>query len=644
MSAIWGMISFQEKLKEQIDRKMCTVYETKCRLDKVHTIMQPSAYMACGLQYITKQAVYEKLPIYDKEKEYFFTADCILDNREELLSQLDEKDTEIPDGQLMHLAYRKWGINCLEHFRGLFSMAVYDQRERVLYLATDQVAARCLYYYRRDSFITFSTLIEPIRVCFADISINDLYMKDFLTAPGMMPNIVSTETPYEGIYKLNPGCYLKITAEDVQEISYWNPSFLMNDCKGRNAKEYGKYFRDIYTQCVKDALRTSGEVGIAMSSGLDSASVGVLAAELLQEEDKLLYSYTYVPSECGMTDVNHNNVLDERQDVLKIVEKYPNIRPHFLDNQGKNCYEEMENCLGIMEIPFKASVNLPNLCEIYEQAAKNGCKIVLSGQAGNSTVSHGYIDDILYDLYCRKKYLTFLTYLNRYSITVKESRKAALQGCWRYFHYADEVRKKKELDYQFGNPFLKENILEGYPLEERYAQGEISFLSKIPVEQVMYRSYLYKKALYTYLGELETKLGLAYHVILRDPTKDIRLLQFCYHLPYQYFAYQGTPRWLIRGNMQDLLPESLLQDWMRYGVQNSDWHLRMLRDWKILFPKINECLNKETIKPYLNEEMVEEFLMNIHEKKPEEMEYLLQCILFLCAASMHNNIKFQQKC
>lgn len=635
MSAIWGMVSFQNDIEVQINSKMCNVYETKCRLDKVQTVVQPSAYMACGLQYITKQAECEKLPIYDKENECFFTVDCILDNREELLNQLGERDTQIPDGQLMYLAYQKWGMKCLEHFRGLFSMAVYDQRERLLYLATDQVAARCLYYYRRNSFVTFSTLIEPIRACFSDIPANDLYRKDFLTAPGMMPNIVSTETPYEGIFKLNPGCYLKITAEDVQEISYWNPSLPLKDCKCKTAKEFGKYFRKLYEQCVRDALRTSGEVGIAMSSGLDSASVGVLAADLLQKEDKLLYSYTYVPSECGMTDVNHNNVLDERQDVTKIVERFSNIQSYFLNNKGKNCYEEMEKCLDIMEIPFKASVNLPNLCEIYEQAGKKGCKIVLSGQAGNSTVSHGYIDDILYDLYHKRKYVTFLTYLNRYSTTVKESRKAALRGCRRYFHYADEVMEKKELHYQMGNPFLKESVLDGYPLEERYAQGEISFLSKIPVEQTMYRSYLYKKALYTYLGELETKLGLAYHVVLRDPTKDIRLLQFCYHLPYQYFAYQGTPRWLIRGNMQDMLPEALLQDWMRYGVQNSDWYLRMLRDWDVLCPKIRECLNDEPIKPYLDEEMVEDFLMNIHEKKPEEAEYLLQCILFLCTAAMH---------
>lgn len=37
----------------------------------------------------------------------------------------------------------------------------------------------------------------------------------------------------------------------------------------------------------------------------------------------------------------------------------------------------------------------------------------------------------------------------------------------------------------------------------------------------------------------------------------------------------GTPRWLIRGNFRDLLPTDLLDQWMRYGVQNSDYYLRI---------------------------------------------------------------------
>ena len=89
-----------------------------------------------------------------------------------------------------------------------------------------------------------------------------------------------------------------------------------------------------------------------------------------------------------------------------------------------------------------------------------------------------------------------------------------------------------------------------------------------------------KKALYTYLGEFETKMGLKYGVVLRDPTADIRMISFCYHMPYKYFAYNGVPRWLVRNNFQEELPNNIVNNWMRYGVQNADCFIRMKREWK----------------------------------------------------------------
>ena len=99
-------------------------------------------------------------------------------------------------------------------------------------------------------------------------------------------------------------------------------------------------------------------------------------------------------------------------------------------------------------------------------------------------------------------------------------------------------------------------------------------------------------------------MGLYHGIIIRDPTKDIRMMSFCYHLPYHLFAYQGTPRWLIRGNLQDLLPASLLDNWMRYGVQNSDWFVRIIRDWKRLKPEVINTLHDSLISPYLDTEKI----------------------------------------
>lgn len=633
MSAIWGHISFGCSINEQTGTHMKRPYEEKCKLDRIQECVKPELYMGCGLQYITEESKGEILPIYDEENRYCFTADCLLDNREELLNALEITDSRMPDGTIMYQAFLRWGIQCVSYFRGLFSLGIYDRAKKVLYLAADQVSSRCLYYYMNGKSVTFSTLIEPIRKVHEEIKHNELYLKDFVTAPGLMPNIISDETPYEGICKLNPGTWLEIHEHGVKEHVYWELSRTQCPVKYRTAEEYGIHFRKLYEECVSDALRTDGNVGIALSSGLDSASVGALAAKQLILESKSLYTYTYIPYEKEARATHRNFVQNEEEDVRKIAAMHPNMKVHFLNNHGKNCYDEMDAYVDRMEIPFKAYVNLPSLGEIYEKAAGDGCRVVLTGQMGNGSVSHGYIDDVLYSLYRRKKYVTFLGNLNRYSKHVKESRKAALPGCIRLFDHANKAYAKQEFQYEPDNPFLNSNILRNYPLQNRYEKGGMTCIEKLPMWEVPYRDFLCKKAMYTYMGEYETKLGLASGVILRDPTNDIRMLEFCYHLPYELFAHKGTPRWLIRENLQDILPTEILNDWMRYGVQNSDWSMRILRDLEQIRPKIMQDMNQDMIQAYIDIDKVHTFLGKIGKLPEEEQDMLLAYLLHLCVLS-----------
>lgn len=607
MSAIWGNINFKNESDNTVNHKIVDYYNSNCKIDHIHSIAEKTFFFGCGIQNITAEAASEKLPYYSPDKRYCLTADAILDNRVELMGKLNVSDNNMPDGALLCCAYEKWGINLVKHIRGLFSIAIYEPGANTAYLISDHVSGRCLYYYYDNACISFSTLAGPLRFIHSDININDMYIKDFLTAPGLMPNIVSDETPYKNVHMLNPGTYLKITSESIEEISYWTPAAPINySCS--SPEEYSTYFRTLYEQCVNDALRTDGNIGIAMSSGLDSATVGTIAAKILANNDGKLYSYTYVPFEEPAADRNRNNVHNETEAVKMIHKMYPNIVGEFLNNNGKSCFDDIAQGVKVLEIPFKACVNMPNLFEIYRKASSNACKVVLCGQMGNSTVSHGYIDDVLFDLFLHKKYITFLRYLNNYSKTVKESRKEALKGCIRYFRHAKKEYSNHTFSYVPGNAFLADNILDGYSLSERYTKAGTPVLGGVPTPGHIYRKYLYLPAMFTYLGVLETKVGLAFGIVLRDPTKDMRMLNFCYHLPYHLFAYKGTPRWLIRSGCRDLLPHSILDNWMRYGVQNSDFMARIIRDWDTVATKISAELLSSTLKDYINQRDVKEFL------------------------------------
>ena len=77
--------------------------------------------------------------------------------------------------------------------------AIWNRRKKELYLIADPVSSRCLYYYRAHNTVLFSTLMEPIRLAVPSIAYNERYLKDYAAAPGLMPNIISSETPYKDI-------------------------------------------------------------------------------------------------------------------------------------------------------------------------------------------------------------------------------------------------------------------------------------------------------------------------------------------------------------------------------------------------------------------------------------------------------------
>ena len=639
MSAIWGKIVFQGTPENNTGTIMCSPYRDKCRLDRIEELTGDRYYIGAGIQYITPEAKLEKQPVETETGGHrmVFAADCMLDNREELYAELRPRSAlgELADGELMRQAWIRWGTEALTRMRGIYSLAAYDLTDNRVVLAVDPTSSRCLYYSITEDGVLFSSLIEPILKARKENGYHIPYWKDYLVAPGLMPNLSARETPYQEIYKVEAGTFVTMEPGEMTITEYSSPADPAGRVVCRNASAYGAYFRQLYEDCVGCVLRSEQETGIALSSGLDSATVGALAADRLNARGQQLNAYTYVPCESVEADRGGHTIYDETEPVKELVALHENIVTHFLNRDGRNAVEHMETGLEIMEIPYKAYGNMPSLCELYEQAYRDGCRIVLNGQFGNSTVSHGYIDDVLYDLYARHHTCRFLINLNRYSKQVRESRRKALRGCRNYFRYAGKTEKEKHIDYEPDNEFLRENILGGYAMEDRFRQSGLSVLKRIPIRQQAYREGLCRKAVYSYIGEMETKMSLRFGIVLRDPTRDIRMIQFCYHLPYELFAHGGTPRWLIRRNLQDVLPEEITRDWLRYSVQNADCFARIQRDWKELCSKLKDQMDhvpagKENglYRTLLHYDRMKQFLEEYREDIPEREESRLDGYLF----------------
>ena len=208
MSAIWGHISFRKT--ECTIESMASEYKRKCKLDKISEVLFKNALIGAGIQFINPEDRHEEMPYIIDDGDTMLVADCILDNRDELIEELlnsSERPSdvaEISSGRLICKAYEKWHDDLARHLRGFFSIAIYNAREEKLFLCVDQCACRCLNYYVGVDDVFFSTLLSPIRQAAGDIEGNEQYILDYLCLPGLLPNISSMETPWKGALKILP--------------------------------------------------------------------------------------------------------------------------------------------------------------------------------------------------------------------------------------------------------------------------------------------------------------------------------------------------------------------------------------------------------------------------------------------------------
>ncbi len=637
MSAIWGFVNLDktQSLPSNVQKIYENTYKANCKIDSYHSVTSQGAYLGCGIQFITEEAALETMPIINHDRKIIFTADCILDNREEviqLLSSWHHSSTlqDTPDGTLMYLTYLQYGASCAKYFRGLFSIAIWDWNTQTLTFISDKLASRCLYYIRRGSQIAFSTLLEPLLAIFPDIKPNPDYYKDFLLANPSVIYVVPGETPYQEISLMLPASCVHFTPATTSQSAYWSlpkPSHT----KSTSPKQYQREFMELYQDCVNDTLRTSGEIGIAMSSGLDSSSIGVLAAKTLADRNLSLYAYTFTPHSTLPQSSNSRLIFDESALVKEISLMYPNIVTTTLTNEGKNYFDDLELCCRILEMPYKTGA-FSNHYEMCQHAARNNCKVFLNGGYGNNTVSYGYIQHILYHLYCRKKYITFILWLTAYAKHENINPLKLLYRSIRSFHKCNKASVTPNKPFIPANIFLSQKILKNYNLEKRFQHDRDTTFFASYIKGCDYKDYLYSPNLLIYLGIYETKFGLRTGMLLRDPTKDIRMIEFCNRLPYEMFAYHGTPRWLIRDSFQNILPPSILNHWNQHAVLNADWIERIRRDWTRLKPELLSRISSfESIFPELAEAIAKERLITAIEAFGSDSYANEKSIVHICA-------------
>lgn len=184
----------------------------------------------------------------------------------------DHSDTEV----ILH-AFEQWGIDCIDRFRGMFAIALWDAGRRELWLIRDRIGIKPLYYSVHHGRMVFASEIKALLQDSEQERAMDeealYHFLSFLTTPAPM-------TLFHGIRKLPGGCWLRVRSDGtVQQSRYWDVWDHTRPLSGVSEGNIAEQVLDELRTAVQLRKVSDVPVGVFLSGGIDSSVNTALFSE-----------------------------------------------------------------------------------------------------------------------------------------------------------------------------------------------------------------------------------------------------------------------------------------------------------------------------------------------------------------------------
>lgn len=216
-------------------------------------------------------------PIYNEDQTLVLTFNGEIYNyrelREELLAQGHVFSTETDSEVLLH-GFEQWGEKLLDRLRGMFGFAIYNKKDKSLFIARDFFGIKPMHYTQvGDSFVYASEIKSILQFPGFEKKFNYRALDNYLSFQYVVP----PETFFEGVYCLLPGHYLWYKDWKVTTTRYFEPQFHPDE--SMTEEEAVDKIEQVFENSVNAHKISDVEVGCFLSSGVDSSYVSTYFAD-----------------------------------------------------------------------------------------------------------------------------------------------------------------------------------------------------------------------------------------------------------------------------------------------------------------------------------------------------------------------------
>ncbi len=284
------------------------------------------------------------------------------------LETLGHSFSTTSDTEVVLKAYVQWGEGCLQRLRGMFAFAVWNRRDKILFLARDRIGIKPLYYYKTSQFIAFGSELQGL-LSFQGIPRRiDYEALDYYLHYQYVPNPLSI---FEGVKKLPPAHYMLVNGEraDAEPECYWEVQFIPDYTLSE--EQWLERMEHVIGESVRLHLVSDVPFGVFLSGGIDSSVVAYYMSRHLQEPVK---SFTIGFEELAY---DEREYAEQVAQSLGSIHHFELIRPDtltLLDDFLRDLVKHYGE-------PFADSSAIPTY--YVSKMARSEVKMVLSGDGGD---------------------------------------------------------------------------------------------------------------------------------------------------------------------------------------------------------------------------------------------------------------------
>lgn len=510
-------------------------------------------------------------PIFTPDRTKCIVFNGEIYNYQELRAGLIERGhklaTRSDTEAVLHL-YDEFGVDCLQHLRGMFAIAIWDDVEKTLFLARDRVGKKpILYSHQPNGDLVFGSefkavLEHPSVSREVDYDAIDSYLS-YMCVP-------APQTAYKSIRKLEPGHWLRWKAGEIETRRYWLPDF------SKKIKISEEEAIEETTRILREStrLRMISEVplGAFLSGGVDSSAVVALMAQessapvktfSIGFEDEDFSELKYAKKVAEHVGAEYNEFI-VRPDATEIL-------PTLVDHYGE---------------PYADSSALPTY--YVSRETRQHVTVALNGDGGDESFAgyDRYMAMKLAELYRRVplRKLAFEPLVNALPSSEKKKTKirdaqrflisANMDRPMRYFHWMSQIKNKTKAALYTEK--FSQTVSRSRPehfLEQWYAQANGSGVidSTLLTDQMTYLP-----------NDLLVKVDIASMAVsleARSPFLDHKMIEFAASLPENLKVNRYKTKYLLKKVAARLVPpEVIYRQKMGFGVPIGRWFRGDLKD------------------------------------------------------------------